>query len=203
MKKAPDRERWIGWVALAWILAALAVIGGIIAINAAGFIEVPRPNRFGRIETVREPNVFIWAVAIGQAVSAAMLAAIFSMINSIYQNSCDQLWRLEMAEVHMKEPLQSDDVNVLEENSSEILKEEYKGEGLRVLSIHRASPLSGLLKEGYVLLSINSQKALTEMDAAKAVVKGKNIIEFLNANGVKQAFSIRMEPGPLHIRFET
>ena len=273
MKKAPDRERWIGWVALAWTIAAIAIIGGIVVISTAGFIEVPRSNSFGRMETVKEPNIFIWAIAIGQALSATMLAAIFSMINSIYQNSCDQLAgavftnevskkpermltkALRLTTVPATSPLSKtlstgdmvlsfngksvtslkDDVidhivtgkNAMtiltvtgeeKEVELEVDQDAFAGvkgeadwlpkykkpvEGLRVASIHRASPLSGLLKEGYVLLSVNSQAALTEMDAAKAVVKGKNVIEFLNADDVKQSYSIRMEPGPLHIKFET
>ncbi|AZM95885.1 MAG: hypothetical protein GYB28_01520 [Gammaproteobacteria bacterium] len=199
MTKAPDRERWIGWVALAWIIAGLAVIGGIMAISSAGFIEVPRSNGFGRMETVREPNVFIWAIAIGQAVSAAMLAAIFSMINSIYQNSCDQLAGV-VFDTTEPDSTQSDEVIEGGEVKPTYSENDYKG--LKVLSVHRASPLSGLLKAGFVLISINNKPALTDLGAAKAVVKGKNTIEFLNAEGVRQAYSIRMEPGPLHIKFE-
>lgn len=196
----PDRERWIGWVALAWMLAAIAVIGGIAAISMAGFIEVARPNSFGRMETVREPNVFIWAIAIGQAVSAAMLAAIFSMINSIYQNSCDQMAGVDFGE---SEPDLGQYSDAVEGGKVEPSNTESSYKGLRVISVHRASPLSGLIKEGFVLISINKKPALTELDAAKAVVKGKNIIEFLNSESVRQAYAIRMEPGPLHIKFET
>ncbi|GEK50891.1 hypothetical protein [Vreelandella venusta] len=199
MKKMPDRERWIGWVALAWILAAVAIIGGIAAISMAGFIEVARPNSFGRMETVREPNVFIWAIAIGQAVSAAMLAAIFSMINSIYQNSCDQLSGENFGESEPDLGQYSDAA----EGEVEPSNTESSYKGLKVISVHRASPLSGLIKEGFVLISVNKKPVLTELDAAKAVVKGKNIIEFLNSESVRQAYAIRMEPGPLHIKFET
>lgn len=199
MNKMPDRERWIGWVALAWILAAVAIIGGIAAISMAGFIEVARPNSFGRMETVREPNVFIWAIAIGQAVSAAMLAAIFSMINSIYQNSCDQ-----MAGVDFGEPKPDlGQYSYAVEGEVEPSNTESGYKGLKVISVHRASPLSGLIKEGFVLISINKKPVLTELSAAKAVVKGKNIIEFLNSESVRQAYAIQMEPGPLHIKFET
>lgn len=195
----PDRERWIGWVALAWILAAVAIIGGIAAISMAGFIEVARPNSFGRMETVREPNVFIWAIAIGQAVSAAMLAAIFSMINSIYQNSCDQMAGVDFGEPKPDLGQYSDAV----EGEVEPSNTESGYKGLKVISVHRASPLSGLIKEGFVLISINKKPVLTELSAAKAVVKGKNIIEFLNSESVRQAYAIQMEPGPLHIKFET
>ncbi|SDI30025.1 hypothetical protein SAMN04487867_104168 [Vreelandella titanicae] len=198
VKSLPDRERWIGWVALAWILAAVAVIGGVAAISMAGFIEVARPNSFGRMETVREPNVFIWAIAIGQAVSAAMLAAIFSMINSIYKNSCDQLASVTTSTPDKDPPLL--DPDAVNENEVE---RDWDGKGLKVLSVHRASPLSGLLKEGFILISVNKKPATTELEAAKAVVKGKNIIEFINSDGVRRSYSIGMNPGPLHIQFET
>lgn len=269
----PDRERWSGWVTFAWLLAILACIGGIALISIAGYVELPRQNSFGRIETAKEPNVFIWAIAIGQAVSAAMLAAIFSMINSIYQNSCDQLAGVEFSKPSSKQTatpkdkalrlttvpassslsntlttgdmiisfngqpvtsLENDVVDRIVEGENSITFVTLEGEeksvtlvldqasfngikgeadqvraskvscdGLKVLSVHRASPLSGLLHEGCVLISINEKPALTEMDAAKAVVKGKNIIEFMNAKGIRQAYSLNMNPGPLHIQFET
>ncbi|ELY22311.1 hypothetical protein [Vreelandella titanicae] len=196
----PDRERWSGWVTFAWLLAILACIGGVALISIAGYVELPRQNSFGRIETAKEPNVFIWAIAIGQAVSAAMLAALFSMINSIYQNSCDQMAGVDFRE---SEPDLGQYSAAVEGEKVEPSNIESGYKGLKVISVHRASPLSGLIKEGFVLISINKKPALTELDAAKAVVKGKNIIEFLNSESVRQAYAIRMEPGPLHIKFET
>lgn len=272
MRKAPDRERWTGWVAIAWILALLAIAGGIFAIATAGFVEVPRQNSYGRLQTVTEPNIFIWAIAIGQAVSATMLAAIFSMINSIYQNTCDQLGGVEFSSSReqkkvpasaqalrlttvpassiLSNALSTGDmvtgvngyrVSSLDELTFRVLAGENiisfltmageekeaalqlspsslagvkgeacsipgyqavnQGRGLRVLSVHRASPLSGLLHEGCVLLSINDKPALTEKDAAESVVKGKNIIKYIDAEGNHKAYAISFNPGPLHINF--
>lgn len=268
----PDRARWNGWVALAWILALLAIVGGIAVIATAGFIEVPHLNSVGQTETSTEPNVFIWAIAIGQAVSATMLAAIFSMINSIYQNSCDQLVGVNLfkpAPEQANTPknsalrltsvpatsslsktlstgdmiitfngqpvtsLENDVVNriVTGENSITFLTPEgeektdtlflnrtsfhgiqgeadqlrsYKntGDGLKIVSIHSASQLEGMLHPNYVLLSINDQLALSEMDAAKAVVNGENKIEFINSKGAHRVNFRNMKPGPLHIQFE-
>ena len=273
MNKMPDRERWTGWVTFAWLLAVIACIGGIAIISIAGFVELPRQNGFGSIETTREPNVFIWAIAIGQAVSAAMLAALFSMINSIYQNSCDQLAGADFSKSAPKQPsstktkalrlttvpassplsktlstgdmiisfngqpttsLEQDvvarivpGVNTItfltlegEEKTAELDLDQasfngVKGEadqlrssktaceGLKVVSIHSASQLEGLLHPGYVLLSVNGQLALTEMDAAKAVVDGDNHIEFVNSKGQHRVHLTKMKPGPLHIQFQT
>ncbi|MDN3562717.1 hypothetical protein [Vreelandella neptunia] len=269
----PDRERWSGWVALAWTFALLAIVGGIAVIATTGFIEVPRLNSFDRTETSTEPNVFIWTIAIGQAVSFTMLAAIFSMINSIYQNSCDQLEEVDLSQPSSKQvntpknsvlrltsvpatsslsktlstgdiiitfngqpvtSLENDVVDriVTGENSITFLTLEGEektvtlflnhtsfngiqgqmdqlrtsmntGDGLKVVSIHSASQLEGILHPNYVLLSINDQLALSEMDAAKAVVNGENKIEFINSKGDHQVNFRNMKPGPLHIQFET
>ena len=75
-------------------------------------------------------------------------------------------------------------------------------EGLRVVSLHSASQLDGILHPGFVLISINEQPALSEMDAAKAVVDGENNIEFINNRGERCVNVRHMTPGPLHIQFE-
>lgn len=193
----PYRERWTGWVTFAWVLAMIAIIGGIAIIVTAGFIEVPRLNSFGRTETSTEPNVFIWALAIGQAVSALMLAALFSIINSIYQNSCDHLAEIAVAspEQSMPQP-EPDDVDEVE------VAGEWDGEGLKVLSVHASSQLHGVLKGGYVLTKVNDTAVKNEIQAAQAVFEGYNAIEYVDNSGAMKRRMITMEPAPLHIQFK-
>lgn len=74
--------------------------------------------------------------------------------------------------------------------------------GLKVLSIHQASQLEGLLQPGFTLLEINEKPVATEMEAAKAVVDGENQIVLINNQGEKSKYSVNMKPGPLHIQFE-
>lgn len=197
MKKAPDRERWIGWVALAWMLAAVAVIGGIAAVSMAGFIEVARPNSFGRMETAREPNVFIWAIAIGQAVSALMLAAIFSMINSIYKNSCDQL-----SAVIAPTDKQAGLLPESEMEGEVEVEGDWDGTGLKILSVHSASQLRGILKGGYVLTKVNNESVSSSLQAASAVSEGRNTIEYVDNNGAMKRRALTMKAAPLYIQFE-
>lgn len=277
MENTPNRERWSGWVAAAWLLAILAIVGGIAVIATAGFVEVPRQNSFGRIERVTEPNVFIWAIAIGQAVSASMLAALFSMVNSIYKNTCDQVSSTKTAKTrsskntdHMDTELPAKGLRITNVKSGSPLTEtlhtgcllvsindkpvnnanwadnltktgtnklefyplsgnkqaryveleneslQIEGEaanlpdqkastqegGLKVLSIHQASQLEGLLQPGFTLLEINEKPVATEMEAAKAVIDGENQIFLINNQGEKSKYSVNMKPGPLHIQFE-
>lgn len=52
----PDRDRWIGWVGFAWVLAVVACVAGLSLIIKFGFIEVPSSNRF---VTRTEPNIMV------------------------------------------------------------------------------------------------------------------------------------------------
>ena len=185
----PDRERWIGWVALAWILAAIAVIGGIAAISMAGFIEVARPNSFGRMETVTEPNVFIWSVAIGQAVSATLLAALFSMINSIYKNSCDQLKSTAYAEAR---------------EGGDAASEQRSGEnGVRLTNVSSQSPLEKVLYTGCLITRLNDETVESVDVLVAQIIKGPNKIEFQTPAGESATKWIHLKPGqPLLVQGE-
>ncbi|UBR49822.1 hypothetical protein KF947_21340 [Halomonas sp. FeN2] len=198
----PNRDRWTGWVALAWLLVVLAIIGGIIIISTAGYVEIPRQNSFGRVETVREPNVFVWAIAVGQAVSAAMLAAIFSMINSIYQNSCDQLAGVSFTKSESSQAVSDvrEAQNAIDINAEDAFPDNA---GLKVKDIHTASQLYGRLQPGDHLVAVNGHPVYTEMEAAKAVVKGENKILFINNDGERKMHLVMMKPAPLHIKFDT
>ncbi|RUR43377.1 hypothetical protein [Vreelandella populi] len=189
MGKAPNRERWSGWVAIAWILALLAIGGGIFAIATAGFIEVPRQNSFGRLQTVTEPNIFIWAIAIGQAVSATMLAAIFSMINSIYQNTCDQC-----ANMGPSIP-RADTVG----DASPMVSKPEHGKGLRLTNVKSGSPVRSVLYTGCLIEKINDQPVDSVAGAESLIQKEPNKFEFQTSAGESHTKWLHVKPGPLMI----
>ncbi len=138
----PDRNRWVGWVVLAWLLAGLAVVAGVAIIAVMGTMEVPEQSLYGDVTWRDEPNPLIWGAAIGQALAALLLAAIFSILNSTYQNSCDIL-RLQLAgeEEQAHKPL----VDAVEPQR----------EGSLVKEVAHDSPLYGVIKPGYRIARVN------------------------------------------------
>lgn len=187
--KSPDRERWTGWVAIAWILALLAIGGGVFAIATAGFVEVPRQNSYGRLQTVTEPNIFIWAIAIGQAVSATMLAAIFSMINSIYQNTCDQFTEARRNNAYVG----------LDGEVVPTVRQPEKGKGLRLTNVKSASPLSAVLHTGCLIEKINDQPVDSVAGAESLIQEEPNKFEFQTPAGESHTKWLHVKPGPLMI----
>ncbi|MCC5904089.1 MAG: hypothetical protein JJT87_19430 [Halomonas sp.] len=172
MTTLPNRERWTGWVTFAWVLAVLAIVGGIALIVAAGFIEVPRQSSFGSIGVDREVNVFVWAIAIGQAVSACMLAALFSMINSIYQNSCDQIAAAIPSSV-------SEDVSV----ATPTYTQPNDDAGPKVVKITDMSPLFDKAYVDWFLTEINGAAIAVSKDIKTALRPGENNFIFTKPNG--------------------
>ncbi|KIN13495.1 hypothetical protein [Halomonas sp. KHS3] len=172
----PDRERWSGWVTFAWLLAILACIGGVAIIAIAGSIEVPRENGFGRVETVREANVFIWSLGIGQAVSALMLAALFSMINSIYKNSCLLVGLQSDVDPSLKE----DAPNRSWPQSSNMTPD---ANGPRVVKISDKSPLFDKAYVDWYLTKANGNNISSSKDIKPMLKLGENSFIFIKPTG--------------------
>lgn len=80
----PDENRWNGWVSFAWFIAMITMMASVLLIATMGFIEVPR-TYYGT-EKVANWSVLSWAI--GQSIAALMLAALFSIVNASYKNSC-------------------------------------------------------------------------------------------------------------------
>ncbi len=80
----PDENRWNGWVSFVWFIAMITMMASVLLIATMGFIEVPR-TYYGT-EKVINWTVLSWAI--GQSIAALMLAALFSIANATYRNSC-------------------------------------------------------------------------------------------------------------------
>lgn len=201
-RKQPNRERWEGWVMFAWVLAAIAAISGVVLISAYGQIEVPSGTDFrGNVRWDKQANVLVWTAAIGQALGTIMLAVIFSIINSIYQNSCDLINNVIDDVVNEKNG-ESEGGGLLTIGSKKTSGSESLG-GLKITKVRTASPFDGILHPGYLLLSINGHKPMDGLDAAKQVIDGENEVIFQKPDGELVKRIVPMRPGPLHMTVES
>lgn len=182
MSGIPKRDRWDGWVGLAWLLAVIAIVGGLALISSSGFVEVERYTSLSSTTADTEPNFYIWAIAIGQAVSACLVAALFSIINSIYKNSCDLIG------------LQVQRVNDSAEDGRQ-----QRATGIVVTSVPTHSPLYKVIEPGDRLMSINDSPISTTEAADDAIVIGYNSIEFYNARSKLVSRKIKIQGNHLLI----
>ncbi|WP_447956500.1 hypothetical protein [Vreelandella sp. EE7] len=179
----PDRERWSNWVTLAWIFAVIACLGGIFLVVNFGYVEIPRAGGYG---TRREPSLFIWALAIGQAISSIMLAVIFSMLNSIYQNTCDQM----KATVPKEVPLMPEE-------------KKHSGKGLRLTHVKPESPLSAVLYTGCLIIRVNDQPVDSVKEIEPLITKAPTKVEFQAPMGEQATKWVHLKPHQdLHLKGE-
>lgn len=188
----PNKDKWNGWVVLAWMIAVVSCVVSLWLVSELGYVEVPtRSSLTGQAYTSGTETVVNWGVwgwAIGQSVGALMIAALFSIANSTYQNSCQTVKAL--AALHkdqQPEPLEPGKID--------------KNSGLLVERVRPASPLVDMLKDGDRLLRINGHEPEDKIDAACKVVNGENKIVFCNQEGEIVTETLTMRPGPLHITF--
>ncbi|MGM0695138.1 MAG: hypothetical protein ACQEUN_17320 [Pseudomonadota bacterium] len=211
----PNRNRWDGWVTFAWIMVVLAIIGGIVLIAELGTMEVPERDFRGNVTWREEPNFVVWGAAIGQAVGAAMLAAIFSILNSTYHNSCDML---KMAATTGSNDSQDSAAPVADtltdstavsqsgRNPNQSPKPASKPEkvaphGLAVYLIERTSPFYHLLKPGYSICKANGNTVDSVGELQSHLKKGTNSIEFADHDGKEYSIRIRLNPEDLGVKF--
>ncbi|SRR5690554_1120188 len=193
--KLPDKTRYEGWVTVTWILAGLTGVASLILVGTHGTVEIPRPGGFG---TTSDVNVVIWAIAIGQTLGALLVAALFSMVNSIYQNSCDLLSN------NAPVPAVEDSGKEIEGPGEKPISTGRVAEGgLLVKQVRTASQLDGILRPGYKLLRVNGEQPDDELSAAKLVVNGENDIEYMTTGGEVVRRLVPMRRGPLHITFQS
>lgn len=196
--KLPNKHRYEGWVTVTWIVAGLTGIASLILVGTHGTVEIPRPGGFG---TTSDVNVIIWAIAIGQTLGALLVAALFSMVNSIYQNSCDLLSNSSSSSTQV--PAVEDAGKEVEGSGKKPVSIGLTAEGgLLVKQVRTASQLDGILRPGYKLLRVNGEQPDDEISAAKLVVNGENDIEYMTTGGEVVRRLVPMRQGPLHITFQ-
>ena len=195
----PDRHRWDGWVTFAWLMVALAVMIGLVMIGAGGTVAVPETNYRGNITWTEQTNYIVWGAAIGQVVGAAMLAAIFSIINSTYQNSCDML-RIAAGDAPAPSSSTKSGAtpaptsNQAKDKPASAAPEKVAPHGAVVYDIKSTSPFYRLLQPGYSIVSANGTKVESEEELREAAKKGKNKIEFSDHDGKKYSITINLNP---------
>ncbi|MDL4862967.1 hypothetical protein NPJ88_011530 [Halomonas elongata] len=173
--KTPNRHKWDGWVTFAWLLAGIALVAGIFLVSTMGMMEVPERDFLGNVEMVEKPNPIVWSAAIGQFVASLLLAVIFSMLNSIYQNSCDLL------STHQDFDQEGRGSSVGNEETK--ARVAAKGKGVTVGYVNDASPLFGLVEVGHVILAINSSEVSSVRGAGQCLRDGSNRVAFLDHQG--------------------
>lgn len=171
-------NRWDGWVSFAWILAALTIVGVLILVAKYGMVESYSVDRFGLRSLDREVNVFVWAVGIGQSIAAVMVAGLFSMVNSIYKNTCDPV-----ATTTDQKALSSPDVD-----------KGYAGaSGVVITRIKESSPLFDKAYVGWKIVGVNGSAIEDPVDIAKFLVNGFNVIQLIDSKGRDEAFEVMVK----------
>lgn len=184
----PDEERYLGWVTLAWTIAVITCALSVWLVATMGMVKIPRLSIYSTAPAGTETviNWTIWGWAIGQSLAALLFAALFSIANSAYRNSCKTVAML----VKQQPTPKAEDLTTIDPTS-----------GLRVEQVRTASPLEGVLHPGYRLLRVNGQEPEDANDAAALIVKGENQLIYCNLEGKVCTHKQKMQPGPLHITF--
>lgn len=202
----PARDRWDGWVTFAWVMVGLALIVGMIMVGAMGTVEIPEQDYRGNVTWTESPNFVVWGAAIGQVVGAAMLAAIFSILNSIYKNSCDMISLAPNqpgsglsedksgASVHSAPEVGGrlgESAPDAEDGATSLIIEEVKG----------ISPLYMLAKPGHTILKANGQPVNTLAALRANTTKGQNSLELCDESGEAYALNIGLNPEMFGVTF--
>lgn len=186
-RELPNRDKWIGFVALAWLVAVIVILASIYLISELGTM---RKGSYGT-----SPNLTIWAIGISESIFALLMAGIFTMINSIYQNSCDQTALLKSRGAEKILPSTSSAPTPQPKNS-------VAREGLRLKAIHKGSPFYGVLGEGFSLQSINDVPLSTLEEAEAAKKQGKNFADIISPGGFTSKITFKVKTDTLNIDVE-
>lgn len=188
LKELPNRDKWTGFVFLAWLVAVIVIGASIYLIVKLGTVQV---GYYGT-----SPNIMVWAIGIGESILALLMAGLFTMVNSIYQNSCDQTALLQRQdEVKKIEPSPVGAPPSQSENPLLL-------QGLRIKAIHEGSPFYGVLSKGFSLHSINDIRLSTLEEAEAATNPGKNFAEVISPGGTLTKLNFRMKTDTLKIEIE-
>lgn len=198
--KIPDRDRWYGWVALSWLLVVVAVLAGLALIATAGTVEVPQRDLIGNISWREEPNMMIWGIAIGQALASALFAALISIANSAYQNSCDLLRYVARGEKTGAPPPAAEVDSATPATPGTPATPAATGlPGIVIERIEPNSPLAGVMRPGFRIAKVNGRDVTTLEEADQNLRKGRNEFEFYNLDGRLVSRRLHVRTSRLHI----
>lgn len=174
-----DRDRWNGWVSFTWILAGLAILASIFLIVNLGTVHVPKATLYGTTRYEDQPNIMIWAIGIGQSVGALLLAVLFSMVNSIYKNSCDAIRPVEQVKP-------SDGPEAVQ------AAKETVGDGVRLTSVPEGNPLRGILHAGDIVHAVNGKPVSRFVEAKRAILTGPNSFAYRDLRGQEKEVTVEI-----------
>jgi len=94
--KKIDKHRWEVWVTLGWFFALAVCAASAYLIYSAGAISIPISNSSGFVTSNQpEVNWFVWLAGIGQSLASLLFAALISIANGSYQQSCENAQKIE------------------------------------------------------------------------------------------------------------
>ncbi|WP_157956810.1 hypothetical protein [Salinicola aestuarinus] len=174
MSEGVNKNRWNGVVGTIWLLAVLSVVAGAALIASYGTYETPSSGLYGGSSETRY-NIAVWASGISQAVFMIIVATAFSILKSIYQNTCGSAFLIA------NEPDKASSAATSSFNERAVSAAD--GKGIIVRYINETSPLHGTVSAGNILLKINGAEVVGVRQAASCLVDGENNVAFIDSSG--------------------
>lgn len=158
-------ERWNGFVFIAWAIAVITWLFGGYILLSAGTIDLP----YGGSRL----NVAVWAWVIGQSLGVLLIAGLFSMLNSIYKNTCKP-----------PAPSESQDKKVV-------------GSGYELVSAPIGSPFYSKASKGFVIKTVNGSPVASHAEVNANARIGSNAIVVAYPGGQTSKININSDDGIL------
>lgn len=167
----PNPNKWDNWVSFAWAIAIFSVLSACIIILKFGSIEATEVTSYGNRISGQQVNFTIWAICIGQSIAACMTAALFSMINSIYKNTCNT-----QAITNQHLPAASS-ANLPRHNNVNKLNHP------QIVSLNDKSAFFDRVYSGWFIAAVNGQNVRTSSEVSRYLKKGDNTFTFIKPDG--------------------
>ena len=159
-------DRWNGFVFIAWAIAIITWLFGIYILMEAGTTHMP----YGGGSSL---NIGVWAWVIGQSLGVLLIAGLFSMLNSIYKNTC-------------KPP-------ALSENQDKKVVDP----GYELVSAPPGSPFYSKASKGFVIKTVNGSPVASHAEVNANAKIGSNAIVVAYPGGQTSKININSDDGIL------
>lgn len=164
IKQNPNR--WNGFVFIAWTIAIITWLFGVYILMEVGTINMP----YGGGSTL---NVGVWAWIIGQSLGVLLIAGLFSMLNSIYKNTCRALPEVAVSE---KKPAST---------------------GFELNNAPKDSPLYSKSGPGFFINTVNGSPVSSREDVNEKAKVGKNEVMVRYPGGQTSVITVNSDDGIL------